>query len=239
MDGNAVPDELNGWQKNVTTLLNNTVKNEKGVDSLIKKINNATKKDEDDIDKLIDELDEKGELVVAYKSPIIQEIVDENNPNVSDMMDGQDMDSDIRFIGWIFYHPNLDHGDFYKGKLLGKLRRKIKAKIIKKASKNGHKKRGGKNMLHRKKVEKQTAYDAFYWYTYYTEDLEKDCFEREAAEDAIYVDNIVHTENGSVVEITDGGNTFKVFVADNMVRTGDYINVGGKRYRVGPQTKRS
>ena len=239
LDGNAVPDELNGWQKNVTTLLNNTVKNEKGVDSLIKKINNATKKDEDDIDKLIDELDEKGELVVAYKSPIIQEIVDENNPNVSDMMDGQDMDSDIRFIGWIFYHPNLDHGDFYKGKLLGKLRRKIKAKIIKKASKNGHKKRGGKNMLHRKKVEKQTAYDAFYWYTYYTEDLEKDCFEREAAEDAIYVDNIVHTENGSVVEITDGGNTFKVFVADNMVRTGDYINVGGKRYRVGPQTKRS
>ena len=239
LDGNAVPDELNGWQKNVTTLLNNTVKNEKGVDSLIKKINNATKKDEDDIDKLIDELDEKGELIVAYKSPIIQEIVDENNPNVSDMMDGQDMDSDIRFIGWIFYHPNLDHGDFYKGKLLGKLRRKIKAKIIKKASKNGHKKRGGKNMLHRKKVEKQTAYDAFYWYTYYTEDLEKDCFEREAAEDAIYVDNIVHTENGSVVEITDGGNTFKVFVADNMVRTGDYINVGGKRYRVGPQTKRS
>ena len=239
LDGNAVPDELNGWQKNVTTLLNNTVKNEKGVDSLIKKINNATKKDEDDIDKLIDELDEKGELVVAYKSPIIQEIVDENNPNVSDMMDGQDMDSDIRFIGWIFYHPHLDHGDFYKGKLLGKLRRKIKAKIIKKASKNGHKKRGGKNMLHRKKVEKQTAYDAFYWYTYYTEDLEKDCFEREAAEDAIYVDNIVHTENGSVVEITDGGNTFKVFVADNMVRTGDYINVGGKRYRVGPQTKRS
>lgn len=239
LDGNAVPDELNGWQKNVTTLLNNTVKNEKGVDSLIKKINNATKKDEDDIDKLIDELDEKGELVVAYKSPIIQEIVDENNPNVSDMMEGQDMDSDIRFIGWIFYHPNLDHGDFYKGKLLGKLRRKIKAKIIKKASKNGHKKRGGKNMLHRKKVEKQTAYDAFYWYTYYTEDLEKDCFEREAAEDAIYVDNIVHTENGSVVEITDGGNTFKVFVADNMVRTGDYINVGGKRYRVGPQTKRS
>ena len=239
LDGNAVPDELNGWQKNVTTLLNKTVKNEKGVDSLIKKINNATKKEADDIDKLIDELDEKGEMVVAYKSPIIQEIVDENNPNVSDMMDGQDMDSDIRFIGWIFYHPNLDHGDFYKGKLLGPLRRKIKAKIIKKASKNGHKKRGGKNMLHRKKVEKQTAYDAFYWYTYYTEDLEKDCFEREAAEDAIYVDNIVHTENGSVVEITDGGNTFKVFVADNMVRTGDYINVGGKRYRVGPQTKRS
>ena len=233
------------WCADVTNLLS-TIKTTKGVSDLIDNIKDApvsktklSDKQEKKVEELLDEIDEKGDLIVAYKSPIIEEIEDENNTSVDDMVDGQDMDSDIKFIGWIFYHPNLDHGDFYKGKLLSGLRKKIKAKIIKKASKNGHKKSGGKNMLHRKKVDKMSAYDAFYWYTYYTEDLEKDCFEREAAQDAIFIDNIVHTENGSVVEINDGGNTFKVFVADNMVRTGDYINVGGKKYRVGPTTKRS
>lgn len=239
LEGNVPGGELENWMADVTNLLS-SYKDDKKIKKLIGHIEKAPNKKEDDIEDLIDELDENGSLVVAYKSPIIQKLDEGADPNVSEMMEGKDMESDVKFMGWIFYHPNLEHGSYYKGAFLGKLRRKIKAKIIKKASKNGHKKRGGVYMLkYRKKVEKKTAYDAFYWYTYYTEDLEKDCFEREAAQDAIFIDNIVHTENGSVVEISDGNNTFKVFVADNMVRTGDYINVDGVKYRVGPQTKNS
>ena len=241
LDGNAPKD---GWVADVTKVLEHvgeeSKKIKKNVDSLVKHIKSASKKGEDDIEELLDELDENGELIVAYKSPIIQEVEDENSPGVSDMIDGQDMDTDIKFIGWIFYHPNLYHGNYCSTGLFTKLRKKIKSKIIKKASKNGHKVRGGVNMLKRKTVDKKSSYEAFYWYTYYTEDLEKDCFEREAAQDAVFIDNIVHTENGSVVEINDGVNPpFKVFVADNMVRTGDYINVDGKKYRVGPTTKQN
>ena len=82
-----------------------------------------------------------------------------------------------------------------------------------------------------KKIVK--AYTAFYWYTYYTEDLEKDCFEWGQKQNSILVDNIVKSENGSVVEIIDvNGNPRKVFVAGNMVRSGDYVNVDGVKYRV-------
>ena len=77
--------------------------------------------------------------------------------------------------------------------------------------------------------KRDKAYVAFYWYTYYTEDLEKDCFERTTVDNSIIIDNVVHTENGSVVELNDGR---KVFVADNMVRSGDYVNVDGVKYRV-------
>ena len=71
---------------------------------------------------------------------------------------------------------------------------------------------------------------AFYWYTYYTEDLEKDCFEFNATDNSTIIDNVVHTENGSVVQLSDGR---KVFVANNMVKSGDYVNVDGVKYRVG------
>ena len=88
-------------------------------------------------------------------------------------------------------------------------------------------------MKNRKKVgllkKRDTAYNAFYWYTYYTEDLEKDCFEWNVDNNTVIIDNIVQTENGSVVELNDGR---KVFVADNMVRSGDYVNVDGVKYRV-------
>ena len=79
----------------------------------------------------------------------------------------------------------------------------------------------------RRKID--TAYVAFYWYTYYTEDLGKDCFEFSTTNNSIIIDNVVHTENGSVVQLNDGR---KVFVANNMVKSGDYVNVDGVKYRV-------
>lgn len=178
------------------------------------------------VQKLIDELEKRGDEIVAYKSPIIEEPGD--TTTVSNMIDGGNSDIDIKFIGWNFFHPNLNHtnDDYYKSNFM----KKIKSKIIKKAAKSGHKKRGGVNGLRtRWKVRSDTAYDAFYWYTYYTEDLEKDCFEFKTTDNSIIIDNVVHTENGSVVQLNDGR---KVFVANNMVKSGDYVNVDGVKYRV-------
>ena len=177
------------------------------------------------VQKLIDELEKRGDEIVAYKSPIIEEPGD--TTTVSNMIDGGSSDIDIKFIGWDFFHPNLNNKDYYKTDFM----KKIKSKIIKKAAKSGHKKRGGVNGLRtRWKVKSDTAYDAFYWYTYYTEDLEKDCFEFKTDNNTVIIDNVVHTENGSVVQLSDGR---KVFVANNMVKSGDYVNVDGVKYRVG------
>ena len=176
------------------------------------------------VQKLIDELEKRGDEIVAYKSPIIEEPGD--TTTVSNMIDGGSSDIDIKFIGWNFFHPNLNNKDYYKSNFM----KKIKSKIIKKAAKSGHKKRGGVNGLRtRWKVKSDTAYDAFYWYTYYTEDLEKDCFEFKTDDNTVIIDNVVHTENGSVVQLSDGR---KVFVANNMVKSGDYVNVDGVKYRV-------
>lgn len=176
------------------------------------------------VQKLIDELEKRGDEIVAYKSPIIEEPGD--TTTVSNMIDGGSSDIDIKFIGWNFFHPNLNDKNYYKSNFM----KKIKSKIIKKAAKSGHKKRGGVNGLRtRWKVRSDTAYDAFYWYTYYTEDLEKDCFEFNTTDNSVIIDNVVHTENGSVVQLNDGR---KVFVANNMVKSGDYVNVDGVKYRV-------
>lgn len=193
------------------------------------------------IEELIDQLDDYGDTVIAYKSPIIKDVGDA--PNVSDLMNGGSLDNDIKFVGWHFFHPNLNHTGtkYYGNGFISKLIKKIKSNIVKKASKTGNKKRGGINGMKSKaqggvgrwKVKSDSAYTAFYWYTYYTEDLEKDCFERTTVDNSRIIDNIVSTENGSIVEITDAnGNKRKVFVADNMVRQGDYVTVDGVKYRV-------
>lgn len=184
----------------------------------------TAQKQSEKVKKLIDELEKRGDEIVAYKSPIIEEPGD--TTTVSNMIDGGSSDIDIKFIGWNFFHPNLNNKDYYKSDFM----KKIKSKIIKKAAKSGHKKRGGVNGLRtRWKVKSDTAYDAFYWYTYYTEDLEKDCFEFNTTDNSVIIDNVVHTENGSVVQLNDGR---KVFVANNMVKSGDYVNVDGVKYRV-------
>ena len=217
---------------------------DKKLKDLIGGINNVLKfttvgdKQSEKIEELIDELDDRGDIIVAYKSPIIKEVGESSN--VSDMINGEPMDNDIKFIGWHFFHPNLNHTGniYYTPGIIGKILKKIKSKIIKKASKNGHKINGGVAQLHKKNVgtiitKIDEAYTAFYWYTYYTEDLEKDCFDRTTVDNTKIIDNVVRTENGSVVEVTDGdGNKRKVFVADNYVRQGDYVTVDGVKYRV-------
>ncbi len=203
----------------------------------IQNIQNIQNKNED-IEELIEKLEEQGEIVIAYKSPILD--ASYSDTTVSGIIDGEKMDNDIKFIGWRFYHPDLNHtGDRYYDSegLINKLIKKIKSKIIKKASKTGHKLSGGVNMLNQKTVgwkkKIDTAYTAFYWYTYYTEDLEKECFESKTRQGSTIIDSVIQTQNGSIVEITKtDGTKQKVFVANNMVRKGDYINVDGVKYRV-------
>lgn len=232
LDGVKMSDDGKTSMSNIPKLLE-YVKN-KDINKLIGSINsvkniNVINPDKDDeveqIENLLNDMESQGEVIVAYKSPIIEEPGD--TTTVSNMIDGGSSDIDIKFIGWNFFHPNLNNKKYYKSDFM----KKIKSKIIKKAAKSGHKKRGGVNGLRtRWKVRSDTAYKAFYWYTYYTEDLEKDCFEFKTDDNTVIIDNVVHTENGSVVQLSDGR---KVFVANNMVKSGDYVNVDGVKYRVG------
>ena len=203
----------------------NSVKNINVIDP--EKDNSNIKK----IQSILDDMESQGDVIVAYKSPIIEEPGEPSN--VSNIIEnGNSSDVDIKFIGWHFFHPNLNHtgGTYYSSELI----KKIKSKIIQNAAKNGNKKRGGVTILKNTKIGSlrrkiDTAYVAFYWYTYYTEDLGKDCFEFSTTNNSIIIDNVVHTENGSVVQLNDGR---KVFVANNMVKSGDYVNVDGVKYRV-------
>lgn len=246
LSNETLNEEQLGYLTDTVDLLKDIGNYDKNANKIIEKLNaikgygSLSSKESEKIEELIDELDERGELIVAYKSPILQEVGEP--ATVDGIIDGSENveDNDIKFIGWHFFHPNLEHtkDTYYKSGILNKPLKKVKSKIIKKAAKNGHKKKGGVNMLKRKKVGTKltkidSAYDAFYWYTYYTEDLEKDCFDRTTADSSTIIDNIVRTENGSIVEVTDvNGQKLKVFVADANVRSGDYVTVNGVKYRV-------
>ena len=243
LEGVKMSDDGKTSMSNISKLLE-YVKND-DIDKLIGSINSVKNinvidpdKDKSNVEKienLLNDMESQGNIIVAYKSPIIEEPGEPSK--VSDIIEnGNSSDIDIKFIGWHFFHPNLNHtGTTYYGNgIIQDLIKKIKSKIIQKAAKNGNKKRGGVTKLKNKNVGSSkrkidTAYVAFYWYTYYTEDLEKDCFEFSATDNSIIIDNAVHTENGSVVQLNDGR---KVFVANNMVKSGDYVNVDGVKYRV-------
>lgn len=224
------------------TMLTGKKKEDDTINELMSKVDgvkNMSSVKEDSVDDLIDELEKFEDYIVAYKSPMIDRTG--STPTVSDSINnGEKVDVDIKFKGWHYFHPNLYHTNttYYGTGLIDSLLKKIKSKIVKKASKNSHKSTGGVYKLHHKIVgkastRKDEAYVAFYWYTYYTDDLEKECFDKSINEGAMIIDSVISTQNGSVVEITDAeGNKRKVFVADNMVKSGDYVNVDGVRYRV-------
>ena len=89
-----------------------------------------------------------------------------------------------------------------------------------------------------------SAYDAFYWYTKWTSDptdCEPDFSNVEMVYDAngnligmkainkSVVSPIQTTANGSLVELSDGR---RVFVEGKNVKSGDFVNVDGVKYRV-------
>ena len=183
------------------------------------------KKKAENLQERIDELEERGNEICAYKSPILNE-------------DGTD------FKGWIYYYDNIDN----KYASNQKLKQFFSRMIMKRAAKTGNRKRGGVNMLKSKNVfklhygmtidgkmeYKPKAYDAFYWYTKWTTEPTDDSLDRGI--NGIDIDNhddvvspIMTTENGTLVELEDGR---RVFVNDFGIKSGDYVIVEGQRYRV-------
>lgn len=184
---------------------------------------------EEEIEDLLDEIEEKGEReIVAYRSPILNS-------------EGDD------FAGWIYYHAYA-YGKMKRSWSKSKKRRRNKA--IKKASKKNkmrlgklvggvadlkrNKKFGEYNEKGKYIKNSVTAYDAYYWYTKWTSDptdCDPDYTNTEDSENfqESVVAPVQTTSNGSLVELSDGR---RVFVEGKIVKSGDFVNVEGKKYRV-------
>jgi hypothetical protein len=199
-------------------------------------------KDDEEVEDYLEELDAKGEReVVAYRSPILNDAGDD-------------------FAGWIFYHPHAY--DNMKGSwwaIKKRIRNKLIKKASKKNKMVGSSVRGGVAQLKsnnrfgytdKKKVYHKNSvngFDAYYWYTKWTNDP-TDCEPDFSNTEYVYdekgnlianegfkqsvVSPIQTTSNGSLVEIVDGDKTMRVFVEGKVVKSGDFINVNGKKYRV-------
>ena len=180
-------------------------------------------KDDETISEWLEELEAKGEReIVAYRSPILN-------------AEGDD------FAGWIFYHPhaydNMDK-DWWP------IKKRIRDKLIKKASRKnkivGSKLRGGVAQLKGNKRfgyynsngdyvgDSVTGFDAYYWYTKWTNDP-TDCVPDLENKGRDVVVPIQTTANGSLVELADGR---RVFVEGKIVKSGDFVNVNGIKYKV-------
>ena len=193
--------------------------------------------DDGAIEDILEELEAKGEReIVAYRSPIMNDAGDD-------------------FAGWIFYHAYA-YDDMKRTWSKNKKRRRNR--VIKKASKKNKlsvgKLTGGvaqlrKNMSFGKydgekyKSNCVTAFDAYYWYTKWTNDP-TDCtpdFSNGYTYDdegnlvlsnpinTNIVSPVTTTSNGSLVELSDGR---RVFVEGKVVKSGDFVNVNGVKYRV-------
>lgn len=195
--------------------------------------------DEETIEDWLEELEKKGDNeIIAYRSPILNDTGDD-------------------FAGWIYYHANA-YDDMNRSWSRGKKRRRNR--VIKKASKKNKLRQGrligGVAQLKRDKSfgyynkkgkyvkNSVTGFDAYYWYTEWTNDP-TDCepdfnnleiiYDEEGnivsqdAKNKNVVSPIQTTANGSLVELNDGR---RVFVEGKIVRSGDFVNVDGKKYRV-------
>ena len=194
--------------------------------------------DEEEVDEWLDELEDKGEReIVAYRSPILND-------------EGDD------FAGWVFFHA---HAYDSMKKNWGRAKKRNRDKVIKKASKKNKislgKLVGGVTQLRKnmsfgytdnKGYHKNTVsgYDAYYWYTKWTDDptdCEPDFSNVEITYDAegnpitvkVFEENVVSpvltTSNGSLVELNDGR---RVFVEGRIVKSGDFVSVNGVKYKV-------
>jgi hypothetical protein len=195
-------------------------------------------KTDDEIEDILEQLEEKGEReIVAYRSPILNDTGDD-------------------FAGWIFYHADA-YDDMKKSWSSSKKRRRNK--VIKKAS-TKNKMRQGKLIGGVAQLKKNmsfgqykngeyvknsvTGFKAYYWYTKWTTDptdCDPDFSNVELTYDKdgnligskVINDNVVSpiqtTANGSLVELSNGQ---RVFVEGKIVKSGDFVNVNGVKYKV-------
>ena len=127
LEGAKMSDDGKTSMSNISELLED-VKND-DIDKLIGSINSVKNitvidpdKDKSNVEKienLLNDMESQGDVIVAYKSPIIEE---PGKPSkVSDIIEnGNSSDVDIKFIGWHFFHPNLNHtgGTYYSSDLI-------------------------------------------------------------------------------------------------------------------------
>lgn len=197
--------------------------------------------DEEKLETWLEELEEKGDNeIVAYRSPILNDTGDD-------------------FAGWIFYHA---YAYDYMKKGWNASRKRRRNRVIKKASKKNKLSKGkligGVAQLKKDKSfgyykgtnyvgNSVTGFDAYYWYTKWTNDP-MDCvpdfdnveFVYDKDGNLVYNENfnsntvstIQTTANGSLVEVNDGNKTMRVFVEGKIVKSGDFVNVNGVKYRV-------
>ena len=184
-------------------------------------------KTDDEIENALEELESKGEReIVAYRSPILNESGDD-------------------FVGWIFYHAYA-YDNMRTSWSKSKKRRRNS--LIKKASKknkmNGNKLVGGVAQLKGDKSfgkyvsntngkkhyvnNSVTGFDAYYWYTKWTNNP-TDCSVDMSNTGEDVVVPIQTTSNGSLVQLSDGR---RVFVEGKIVKSGDFVNVDGVKYKV-------
>ena len=177
---------------------------------------------DEDIENILEELEAKGEReIVAYRSPILN-------------AEGDD------FAGWIYFHADA-YDNMKESWSPNKKRRRNK--LIKRASKKNKIRQGkligGVTQLKNNKRfgytkdgkyfgNSITGYEAYYWYTKWTNDP-TDCEADFANEGKDVVNPIQTTQNGSLVELSDGR---RVFVEGKIVQSGDFVNVDGVKYRV-------
>ena len=196
---------------------------------------------DDEIETWLEELEAKGEReIVAYRSPILN-------------AEGDD------FAGWIFYHADAyDNMNKEWNTNAAKMRRRNR--VIKNASKKNKmvlgKLVGGVSQLKKNMSfgnyndsgeyikNSVNGFDAYYWYTKWTNDV-TDCVPDLNNREIIYDNNgnpiatkvindnvvvpIQTTANGSLVELADGR---RVFVEGKIVQSGDFVNVNGVKYKV-------
>ena len=194
--------------------------------------------DEEVVDEWLDELEAKGEReIVAYRSPILND-------------EGDD------FAGWVFFHA---HAYDNMKKSWGRAKKRNRNRVIYKASKKNKisagKLVGGVAQLRKNrsfgqyvngkyKKNSVTGYDAYYWYTKWTDDP-TDCNPDFSNVEIIYdedgyptvvkaleenvVSPVLTTANGSLVELNDGR---RVFVEGRIVKSGDFVSVNGVKYKV-------
>lgn len=177
---------------------------------------------EEEIEDALEELESKGEReIVAYRSPILN-------------AEGDD------FAGWIFYHADAydNMNDAWSGR-----KKRRRNKLIKKASRKSKMSQGkligGVAQLKRNlsfgKIENGkyignsvSGFDAYYWYTKWTNDP-TDCEVDISNVGEDVVTPIQTTANGSMVELSNGQ---RVFVEGKIVKSGDFVNVNGVKYKV-------
>lgn len=215
--------------------------------------------DDDAIEDYINEVEESGEEIIAYRALKFVSQNDNNSKNIIENEDELKVSLDNftlsmpRVNSYEYFHADLTHRsknefkwgtifNFFNSDKIAEKRQKRKGLFIKNASK----KTNGRDLLNDRTLyknavnqKKVSRYDAFFWYKKEVTD-DDFMFDEpilDATDGATYKSQSAHiklnSENGSVVTVDLGnGEVQKLFIKDANVKSGDYVNYNGKKYKI-------